>query len=158
MLAIKELKLSVIASTAVTLIVFVPMMLLPGIIGKFLAYIPITVFSSLLATLFLSLTTNSSLFTKLAKTLQTYIRQPLVENHITDEERTLLDHERSTKQERPAESETRREKLLERTEKWYENTLTWWMETKKRRRILILGPLVLTIASFIFLSPRLAGG
>lgn len=94
MLAVRELKLSVISSTAVTLIVFVPMMLLPGIVGKFLAYIPITVFSSLLATLFLSMTTNSSVFIKLAKPGTTYVRQPLVEAHLPPDELLLLEEER----------------------------------------------------------------
>ena len=94
LLAVRELKLSVISSTAVTLIVFVPMMLLPGIIGKFLAYIPITVFSSLLATLFLSMTTNSSVFIKLAKPGKTYVKQPLVEAHLPADELSLLEEER----------------------------------------------------------------
>jgi multidrug efflux pump subunit AcrB len=94
LLAVRELKLSVISSTAVTLIVFVPMMLLPGIIGKFLAYIPITVFASLLATLFLSMTTNSSVFIKLAKPGKTYVRQPLVEAHLSPDELLLLEEER----------------------------------------------------------------
>ena len=120
MLAIRELKLSVISSTAVTLIVFVPMMVLPGIIGKFLSYIPITVFSSLLATLFLALSTNSSLFVRLAKNQSWYIKSPLVELHMTPEEVALLAEERIGKQERPPESETYRERLLERLENWYE--------------------------------------
>lgn len=94
LLAVRELKLSVISSTAVTLIVFVPMMLLPGIVGKFLAYIPITVFSSLLATLFLSMTTNSSVFIKLAKPGTTYVKQPLVEAHLPADELLLLEEER----------------------------------------------------------------
>jgi multidrug efflux pump subunit AcrB len=158
LLAVKELKLSVISSTAVTLIVFVPMMLLPGIIGKFLAYIPLTVFSSLLATLFLSMTTNSSVFIKLAKPGTTYVKQPLVEAHLPPDEVLLLEEERKGKQERPAESESRREKLIEGVEAWYEKTLKWWLETKKRRLLVIWWPVLLTILTFIFLSPRLVGG
>lgn len=137
LLAVRELKLSVISSTAVTLIVFVPMMLLPGIIGKFLAYIPITVFSSLLATLFLSMTTNSSVFIKLAKPGTTYVKQPLVEAHLPADELLLLEEERKGKIERPPESESRREKLIEYVEAWYESTLQWWLETKKRRQLAI---------------------
>lgn len=158
LLAVRELKLSVISSTAVTLIVFVPMMLLPGIVGKFLAYIPITVFSSLLATLFLSMTTNSSVFIKLAKPGTTYVRQPLVEAHLPPDELLLLEEERKWKIERPPESESRREKLIEHVEAWYEDTLKWWLETKKRRQLAIWGPIVLTVLTFIFLSPRLTGG
>lgn len=158
LLTIRELKLSVISSTAVTLIVFVPMMLLPGIVGKFLAYIPITVFSSLLATLVLSLTTNSSLFLKLSKNSQTFVRHPLVEDHLSKDEITLLEEERKNKQERPAESESSREKLLEKIEDWYEKNLTWWMETKTRRLIVIVTPILLLILTFFTLSPKLLGG
>lgn len=43
-------------------------------------------------------------------------------------------------------------------EEWYEGTLKWWMDTMFRRRILIWGPVILTILSFIFLTPRLLGG
>lgn len=71
------------------------MMVLPGIIGKFLAYIPITVFSSLLATLFLALSTNSSVFVKLAKNQPWYIRSPLAEMHMTPEEIALLAEDRA---------------------------------------------------------------
>jgi len=137
LLAINELKLSVISSTAVTLIVFVPMMVLPGIIGKFLSYIPITVFSTLLATLFLALSTNSSLFVRIAKNQKWYIKSPFVELHMTPDERALLAEERKGKEQRPPESQTYRELLLERIEEWYEGTLKWWMDTLFRRRMLI---------------------
>lgn len=158
LLAINELKLSVISSTAVTLIVFVPMMVLPGIIGKFLSYIPITVFSTLLATLFLALSTNSSLFIRIAKNQKWYIKSPFVEHHMTPDERTLLAEERKGKEQRPPESQTYRELLLEWIENWYEGTLKWWMDTMFRRRMLIWWPVVLTILSFVFLAPRLIGG
>lgn len=136
-MAIQELKLSVISSTAVTLIVFVPMMMLPGIMGKFLAYIPITVFSSVLATLVLALTVNSSIFVRIVKPLKYFIRHPLVEDHLSADEKMLLDEERSEKEERPPESETVREKIIERFEGWYEKTLIWWLETQSRRRMAI---------------------
>lgn len=158
LLAVNELKLSVISSTAVTLVVFIPMMMLPGIIGKFLSYIPLTVFSSLLATLFLALTTNSSLFVKLARPRLTYVRQPAIEEHLSEEERILLTEERSNKLERPASSETLREKIIEWAENWYEQSLTRWLATSFRRRILIWVPILLTIISFFVLTPRLIGG
>lgn len=157
-MAINELKLSVISSTAVTLIVFVPMMVLPGIIGKFLSYIPITVFSTLLATLFLALSTNSSLFVRITKNTKWFIKSPFVELHMSPEERALLAEERKGKEERPPESQTQRELFLERMEEWYEGTLKWSMDTLARRRMLIWGPVILTVLSFIFLAPRLIGG
>ena len=112
-------------------------MMLPGIMGKFLAYIPITVFSSVLATLVLALTVNSSIFVRIVKPLKYFIRHPLVEDHLSADEKMLLDEERSEKEERPPESETVREKIIERFEGWYEKTLIWWLETQSRRRMAI---------------------
>lgn len=136
-MAIDELKLSVISSTAVTLIVFVPMMVLPGVIGKFLSYIPITVFSTLLATLFLALSVNSSLFLRISKNHNWFIRNPFAEKHMPPEQIALLAEERKGKDQRPIESQTYRESLLERIENWYEETLKWSMETMRRRRLFI---------------------
>ncbi|MCP4523060.1 MAG: efflux RND transporter permease subunit, partial [Candidatus Gracilibacteria bacterium] len=61
LLAVKEYKAPLIAGTLTTLVAFLPLMFLPGVMGKFLAYIPITVFTTLLAALFLSLTLSSTL-------------------------------------------------------------------------------------------------
>ncbi|MBP6257017.1 hypothetical protein KA405_04905 [Patescibacteria group bacterium] len=49
------------------------MMVLPGVLGKFLAYIPITIFATLVAILFLALTLNSALYYKLSTPNKTYI-------------------------------------------------------------------------------------
>jgi len=91
----------------------------------------------LLATLFLALSTNSSLFIRIAKNQKWYIKSPFVELHMTPEERLLLVEERKGKEQRPIESQTYRELLLERMEEWYEGTLKWWMDTLFRRRVLI---------------------
>jgi len=44
MLALREYSIPVIAGVSTTIIAFIPMMVLPGTLGKFLAYIPITIF------------------------------------------------------------------------------------------------------------------
>lgn len=44
MLALREYAIPIIAGVMTTIVVFIPMMFLPGILGKFLAYIPITIF------------------------------------------------------------------------------------------------------------------
>lgn len=77
---------------------------------------------------------------------------------MTPEELQLLNEERQGKTERPAESETFREKIIEGIEDWYEKNLKWWMEKNGRRRLLIWGPVILTVLSFVFLVPRIAGG
>jgi multidrug efflux pump subunit AcrB len=70
------------------------MMILPGITGKFLSFIPITVFSTLVAALFISLTLNSALFYKLSKKLPTYHKEPQIEKFMPAEDLALLEEER----------------------------------------------------------------
>jgi multidrug efflux pump len=48
LLSVKDYAIPLISGTATTLVVFLPMLTLPGIMGKFLAYIPITIFVTLL--------------------------------------------------------------------------------------------------------------
>jgi len=48
LLAVRDLKWPLISGTMTTLVAFLPMMFLPGIMWKFLSYIPITVFATLL--------------------------------------------------------------------------------------------------------------
>ena len=45
----------IIASTATTLAVFVPLMFWPGVVGEFMKYLPITVLITLLASLAMAL-------------------------------------------------------------------------------------------------------
>jgi multidrug efflux pump subunit AcrB len=54
------------------MIVFLPMMLLPGIMGKFLSFIPITIFVTLFASTILASTLNNALFIKVNKNLPYY--------------------------------------------------------------------------------------
>lgn len=44
MLAIHEYAVPIIAGVMTTIVVFIPIMTLPGIVGKFLAFIPVTIF------------------------------------------------------------------------------------------------------------------
>lgn len=44
MLALREYAVPIIAGVSTTIVVFIPMMVLPGMMGKFLANIPITIF------------------------------------------------------------------------------------------------------------------
>lgn len=61
-----------ISSSLCNMIVFLPMMLLPGIMGKFLSFIPITIFVTLLASTILASTLNNALFIKVNKNLPYY--------------------------------------------------------------------------------------
>ncbi len=55
LLAVKRMFLPVVASTATTLMAFLPLMLWPGTTGEFMSYLPVTVFSVLLWSLIYAL-------------------------------------------------------------------------------------------------------
>lgn len=66
-LSLKEFRQPLVSGTLTTLAVFVPLFTLPGVLGKFLTFIPVTVFIVLTASLFISLfliTLYSSRFLK----------------------------------------------------------------------------------------------
>lgn len=56
--AVEEVGMAVAASTATTVAVFVPMLFWPGIIGKFMGYLPLTLIVTLSASLFVALIIN----------------------------------------------------------------------------------------------------
>lgn len=92
LLAVRDYKLPLIAGTATTLFAFLPMLSLPGVTGKFLAYIPITIFATLIAALFLSLTINTALFYRFSrKTKPTYLARPGNDVHLPDDELILAE-------------------------------------------------------------------
>lgn len=70
------------------------MMFLPGITGKFLSYIPITVFATLLAALLLSLTVSSALFLKVTKKMTSFHTDESFESGLPEEEKQFLEQER----------------------------------------------------------------
>ena len=97
MLALREYAVPVIAGVMTTIVVFVPMMMLPGIMGKFLAFIPITIFGVLATGLVLVLTVNSALYLLFVRESKTYIQNGHALEYATDEEKELLALEREGK-------------------------------------------------------------
>jgi len=73
------------------------MMFLPGVMGRFLSYIPITVFTTLLAALILSLTISSALFIKFTKEKKTFAHDEKLEATMTLDQITFLKSERKGK-------------------------------------------------------------
>lgn len=89
LIAVNTYKEANINTSLINIVVFIPLLVLPGVTGKFLAYIPLTIFSTLLASLILSLTTNGAIFTRLNKPLPYYY----AESHDEDEEETAMQAE-----------------------------------------------------------------
>lgn len=122
LLALRDYAKPLIAGTLTTLVVFVPMMVLPGILGKFLAYIPITVFTTLVAALLIALTVNTTLFFRFSKEKKVYHRRS--ENEIFSEEDTLLlQEDRKNKHEQKQAQKSPRERFLSSIENFYEKRL-----------------------------------
>lgn len=152
--AVKDFKNSIIAWTLTTIVVFIPMMVLPWVLGKFLAYIPITIFSTLLAILFLALTLNSALYYKLSKKEKTYIPNPSAEQFIPEVERTILAAEREGKTVQITKV-GRRQQFLDRISDWYEHFLQKFVNKSVSRRLSIFLPLLGVVVSFVFLAPKI---
>lgn len=149
--AVKDFKSGIIAWTLTTVVVFIPMMVLPWVLGKFLAYIPITIFATLVAILFLALTLNSALYYKLSTPNKTYIPDEWSEKFLTKDERDILATEREWKTVQ-TEKMSRRQRILDRMSERYEHFLQRFLRQAWSRRLSIFLPLIGVFASFYFLS------
>lgn len=152
LLAIRDYKRPLIAWTATTLAAFLPMLSLPWVLWKFLAYIPITVFSVLVAALFFSMSTNSALFYKLTKSRKNYQE---TKDDLLDIDKELLEIDREWKEPLNSSKNSIRRKFLDTLWSIYYNIL-WFLVWSRLFRILsIFVPIILIIVSLLFLSPRI---
>ena len=149
MLALREYGIPVISGVMTTIVAFVPMMVLPGILGKFLAYIPITIFGVLAFGLILALTVNSALYLLFVKAKKSYIHDDTAVEYASDEERALLEYERIGKTEIKDNARPLRLRLIHSATVWYKKTLTKFLESTLIRRLAIAIPFAILILSFI---------
>lgn len=118
-------------------------MSLPGVMGAFLAYIPITIFVTLVASLFISLTITPTLFYKASRRSATYFVNSEMEALLEPDAKLILEEERKGK-ERIAVSEGGwRERWLNAIVSWYDRSVSWILATAKRRVAIIVLPLFL---------------
>lgn len=154
MLALREYAIPIISWVMTTIVVFIPMMTLPWIMGKFLAYIPITIFGVLATGLVLALTVNSALYLLVVKNRKEYVDDPHAIEYADDDEKELLTLERIGKVSVAEWKAPLRIRVIHTTTEKYKKLLRFFLETKKIRRISIITPVVLLVLSFIFLAPR----
>lgn len=154
MLALREYGVPVISGVMTTIVVFIPMMTLPGILGKFLAYIPITIFGVLATGLVLALTVNSALYLLFVRKKNSYVDNPHATEYATDEEKELLTLERVGKTRIEEKEAPLRIRTIHSVTEWYKRVLRNFLEHKSLRRLSIYVPFGLLILSFIFLAPR----
>lgn len=153
MLALREYAIPIISGVMTTIVVFIPMMTLPGILGKFLAYIPITIFGVLATGLVLALTVNSALYLLFVKSRKEYIDDPHAIEYATDDEKDLLTLEREGKTRIEEKTAPLRVRVIHDVTAAYKKTLRHFLESTFLRRISIIIPVILLILSFRFLAP-----
>ena len=154
-LAVRDYKAPLISWTLTTLVAFLPLMFLPWVMWKFLAYIPITVFSTLIAALLLSLTVSSALFIKFIRDSKYFIIDSKLEATFSKEQSEFLAYEREWKTELVHEKTTIRDKILMWMWIKYYNMLKIFIISRIFRWFFILMPIILLVLTFIFISPKL---
>jgi multidrug efflux pump subunit AcrB len=154
MLALREYSIPIISWVSTTIVVFIPMMFLPGILGKFLAYIPITIFWVLASWLVLALTVNSALYLLFVKRSNTYSESDTTLEYASDEERELLALEREWKTKISAGEESLRSRVIHASINWYKWVLRNFLEHTWIRRLSIVLPLIFFIFWIIFIAPK----
>ncbi len=153
MLALREYAIPVISGVSTTIVVFIPMMVLPGVMGKFLAYIPITIFFVLFFGLILVLTVNSALYLIFVKRKLTYVDDPNATEYATDDEKELLELEREGKISIAERRAPLRIRAIHRVTGAYKDALRWYLENTFIRRFFIFLPILTLILSFVWLAP-----
>ena len=154
-MASRDFAVPLIAGTATTIIVFVPLLFLPGVTGKFLAYIPVTVFSTLTAALGIWLTLSGVMFYLMNRNYRRYTPDLGREQFLKSSDYDILMVERKNKELKPLSSMSRKEQQLAKLDQRYADKLRNFLTDPKKRRASIIAPIILLILSFIFLSPRI---
>lgn len=152
---IKEYKSPLISWTLTTLAVFLPMVSLPWIIWKALSYIPITVFSTLLAWLVISLTISSAIFVFIASEKKYFYKDEEFEKTLNPSEKIFLESQREGKKELFSKELKWKQKLLNKLWEKYFSYLKNILKSKIKRGIIVFLPIILTFLSFIFISPKI---
>ena len=150
LVAIREYAPPIISGTMTTLAAFIPLLTLPWVMWKYLSFIPITVFITLLASLFLSLTVTSAIFMKLTKNKNYYRVNEQEESTISESERELLEYDRKDKIEKHWELSNIRENIFDKISNFYVSILTKVIKTGFSRLLVIFLPIFLLLVSFWF--------
>jgi len=118
LIAVNTYKSANINTSLINLCVFIPLLILPGITGKFLSFIPITIFTTLLGSLLMSLTVNNALFYKLNKPWNYYFADSDDNDNddviLSDIEQEILNQERIGKTVKPTTDKPAMERLIDK--------------------------------------------
>lgn len=149
LLALREYGIPILSGVMTTIVAFVPMMVLPGILGKFLAYIPITIFGVLASGLVLALTVNSALYLLFIRPRKKFVSDTTALEYATEDEKAILEFERIGKEVIEDAAVPLRLRVIHSATMWYKEVLTSYLTSKKMRMIGIFLPFLLLILSFV---------
>ena len=159
LMAIQRYRSANINTSLINLCVFIPLLVLPGITGKFLSFIPITIFTTLVGSLIMALTVNSALFISLNKDKKYYYNDdenvPNEEQVMTQEEIEILAFERQGKEVKGSDQAPWMERQIDKVTAWYVSILWYLLRTRMRRILTIWLPVVAMAVSFVLLAPRI---
>lgn len=154
LLALKEYAIPILSGVMTTIMAFVPMMTLPGIMGKFLGFIPVTIFGVLATGLALALTVNSALYLAFVGRKNTYVNDADAIEYASDEEKELLEFERRGKRQIAEGKAPLRIRSIHAATSWYKKTLRRFLENAKIRRTAIALPVAFFLIGSVVLAPK----
>lgn len=156
LLSVKTYKNSLISGTATTVVVFIPLMMMPGVMGKALSLIPITLFTTLVASLFISLTITPAIYYLSTKDTPTFKKDPKSESYLSEGNSALLADDRKEKSEMTEDKENAfRDKILDKIENWYDKSVSKTLDTKLRSVTWIIAPLVILALTISLIAPKI---
>ena len=156
LLALREYSSPLSAGVICTIVVFLPLVFLPGIMGKFMAYIPVTIVGVLASGLILVLTVNSALYLLVVRKKKSYIHIGDATEYATAEEKELLSLQRADKILVSQEKAPLRNRVIHATVEWYKRVLGKFLRNTRLRRISIFLPVVIFVVSIV-VFPSLIG-
>lgn len=150
-LALKEYAVSIIVGTSTTIAVFIPIMSLPGLMGRFLAFIPVTIFGVLTCWLIFAFTINTTLYQKIIHPRKTFVENKELLEYVTADERELLMLERQWKKEITEYDISRRARIIDSFVMKYRNMMQKFLSKKIFRKVAIWAPIAfLGIGTMVF--------
>ena len=156
LLSVKTYKNSLISWTATTVVVFIPLMMLPWVMGKAMSLIPITIFTTLIASLFVSLTGTPTIFFLTRKDKNIYSRNKETEQYLSNDEKLILENDRKWKQEKDEDTAlTKRDIILEKLVNLYDRSIKATLNSKVRCALWIIVPIILLVLTAMFVSPKI---
>lgn len=154
-LAFKEYAMSIIVGTTTTIMVFIPIMSLPGVMGRFLAFIPVTIFGVLFFGLVFALTINGALYKAFIRPKKHYSEDATTLEYATPEQKELLLLEREGKILKNSTDLSLRARLISGMTEKYKNFMDTNLRKKSFRIFAIIFPIIFFFLGFKIFAPHI---